>query len=64
MKARLTSGLAGVTNRDIGHIVEGEEARRLCEAGLAVPVREEPEIETADAPKAPEKAIRKHKAKN
>lgn len=62
MKARLTTGLIG-PGLHIGDTVEGEDARRLVEAGFAIPVREEPAVETADAVETTEKAVRKPRKK-
>jgi hypothetical protein len=62
MKARLLTGLIG-PGLNIGDLVEGEDALRLCESGFAVPVREEPEVETADAVDTTEKAVRKPRKK-
>ena len=40
-RAKLTTMLAGDPMRDVGDIVTGDEAKRLVEAGFAVPVRSE-----------------------
>jgi hypothetical protein len=41
MLAKLTVCLAGDPMREIGEVVSGEEAVRLCAAGFAVPIKEE-----------------------
>lgn len=63
MRAKLTVAMACDPPRRPGDIFDGQEALDLVKAGFAVPIREEPEIETADAPNAPERAIRKPRAK-
>ena len=53
MRARLTQMMAGATSSlEIGHVVDGDFAVRLVQAGYAVPIKEEPKVEVADAPKA------------
>lgn len=47
MKARLTVCLAGDPMREIGEIIEGDEAIRFIEAGFAIPVVEERTVEKA-----------------
>lgn len=46
--------MAGEPMRNIGDLVEGDEAIRLCEAGFAVPVIEEPAKRTATKKSAAE----------
>ncbi|MDO1559819.1 hypothetical protein Q0812_10315 [Brevundimonas sp. 2R-24] len=64
MKARLIVCMVGADLvREIGTVIEGDEAVRLCEAGLAVPVTDtafetatsEAAFETATARRAPKK---------
>lgn len=58
MKARLIIGLAGDPMREVGEIVEGDEAIRFLNAGFAEPYVEE-EVETADLPVKKETATRR-----
>lgn len=58
MNARLTVMLAGNPMRNIGEIVEGPEAARLCAAGFAAPLEEE---RTAIDPVAVVKAVKTRK---
>jgi hypothetical protein len=62
MKAKVSVGLIGNPNRNIGDIVEGDEALQLVTAGYAAPVTEMHSVETAEA-KVPKKETRKAKAK-
>lgn len=62
MRAKLRVALAGDPPRRPGSIVEGADALALVQAGFATPLREEPVMETADAPKV-EKTVRKPRAK-
>ena len=62
MKARVTTALMGNPDRNIGDIVEGDEALQLVKVGYADPVTETQTVETAEA-KVPKKETRKAKAK-
>jgi hypothetical protein len=63
MRARLKVMMAGdLVSRPKGTIVEGDEAVRLCAAGLADPIRDE-KVETADKPVVSEKAVRARRSK-
>jgi hypothetical protein len=61
MRAKLIVMLAGEPMRNPGEEVSGEEAVRLCAAGLAIPLRDEVEIETAETSPKRETATTRRK---
>lgn len=58
MKAKLVINMMGNPEMRVGHVVEGEEAVRLVEAGFATPVVEEKPVKTATKKPSPKKETR------